>query len=60
MTQRASHGRPTPPRAPRSKAKNIARIWNLRDEGSSDHAIAAELELSVIYVRRILAAGRRN
>ena len=42
-----------------TRSQIIARIWVLRDDGRSDHEIANELELSVVFVRRILAAGRR-
>lgn len=50
------------PRANRVLAREavIAQIWSLRDDGRSDHEIANELGQAVIYVRRILAAGRRN
>lgn len=43
-----------------TRAEIIARIWVLRDEGRSDHEIASALDQSVIYVRRVLAAGRRS
>jgi hypothetical protein len=44
---------------PRTKTEIVERIWLLRDEGRSDHEIAGALDQSVIFVRRILAAGRR-
>ena len=56
MTSRSAWW-PTPlQRRPRTREEIETVVNQLADAGKSDHEIAAELRLAVVYVRRVLAA----
>jgi hypothetical protein len=47
---------PPSPTRPRTREEIEAAVERLCDTGCTDHEMAAQLHLSVVYVRRILAA----
>jgi hypothetical protein len=57
MTSRTAWWPAAPaPTRPRTREEIDAAVDRMADEGKGDHAIAAELHLSVVFVRRVLAA----